>query len=160
MWSQFFFLQKKECSKTLLNQYLYLQDDRFPDGLAVGGEKCQSVMGLPVIKGDGTITGKWQFKSNYLYLKNWKCVLQVQSFHDRFAKFKFIFVTDIYHRYTGMWSICVKGMLFDYRCDRTVPECRWGNIYTRRRRGMFRFRCLKFAFCLRNRLSRICWENK
>lgn len=34
-----------------------LADDRFPDGLAVGGEKCQSVMGLPVIKGDGTLTG-------------------------------------------------------------------------------------------------------
>ncbi|WAR23266.1 PDE5-like protein [Mya arenaria] len=34
-----------------------LADDRFPDGLAVGGEKCQSVMGLPIIKGDGSLTG-------------------------------------------------------------------------------------------------------
>ncbi|KAL4235697.1 hypothetical protein ACF0H5_004090 [Mactra antiquata] len=34
-----------------------LADDRFHGGLAVGGEKCQSVMGLPVIKGDGTFTG-------------------------------------------------------------------------------------------------------
>ncbi|XP_052274337.1 probable 3',5'-cyclic phosphodiesterase pde-5 isoform X2 [Dreissena polymorpha] len=34
-----------------------LADDRFPDGLAVGGEKCQSVMGLPIIKGDGTLIG-------------------------------------------------------------------------------------------------------
>jgi len=36
-----------------------LQDDRFPNGLAVGGEKCQSVMGLPIIKGDGTLTGTY-----------------------------------------------------------------------------------------------------
>ena len=35
-----------------------LQDERFPEGLAVGGEKAQSVLGLPIVKGDGSVIGK------------------------------------------------------------------------------------------------------
>lgn len=34
-----------------------LADERFPEGLAVGGEKAQSVLGLPVVKGDGSVLG-------------------------------------------------------------------------------------------------------
>ena len=42
-----------------------LQDERFPEGLAVGGEKAQSVLGLPVVKGDGSVLGKlFRFSRN------------------------------------------------------------------------------------------------
>ncbi|KAK3612701.1 hypothetical protein CHS0354_042228 [Potamilus streckersoni] len=41
-----------------------LSDDRFPEGLAVGGDKAQSVMGLPIIKADGKISGVLELYRN------------------------------------------------------------------------------------------------